>query len=227
MRARLRDEALRLFAEHGPDAVTVRRIAAAAGASPALVVHHFGSKQGLRDAVDEHVVALFEDMLAEVATPDGMLDPAEASSAIASESGSLGELMATHLPPGSPVPAYLRRLLLDDAEAGRRVFRRLYELSRTTLSALVAAGMADPGRDPAVRAALLLANDLAVLLLRDQIADVLGLDPLSAEGMGRWAGELLTVYGGGLSATPPGEQPPREQPPEEQGSGEQPPGERP
>jgi TetR/AcrR family transcriptional regulator, regulator of cefoperazone and chloramphenicol sensitivity len=32
-RARIRDEALRLFAERGPDAVTVRDVAAAAGAA--------------------------------------------------------------------------------------------------------------------------------------------------------------------------------------------------
>ncbi len=43
----VRDEGLRLFVAHGPDAVTVRQIAAAAGVSPALVVHHFGSKEGL------------------------------------------------------------------------------------------------------------------------------------------------------------------------------------
>ncbi|MEO7078692.1 MAG: helix-turn-helix domain-containing protein, partial [Rhodococcus sp. (in: high G+C Gram-positive bacteria)] len=32
-RARIRDEALRLFAERGPDAITMRDIAAAAGVS--------------------------------------------------------------------------------------------------------------------------------------------------------------------------------------------------
>ncbi|HEX8936538.1 MAG TPA: helix-turn-helix domain-containing protein [Pseudonocardiaceae bacterium] len=44
-RARVRDETLRLFGERGPDAVTVRDIAAAAGVSPALVVRHYGSKE--------------------------------------------------------------------------------------------------------------------------------------------------------------------------------------
>ena len=33
-RAAIRDEALRLFAAQGPDAVTVRQVAAAAGVSP-------------------------------------------------------------------------------------------------------------------------------------------------------------------------------------------------
>ena len=56
-RAVIRDEALRLFAGRGPDAVTVRQIAAAAGVSPGLVIHHFGSKDGLREAVDQYVLA--------------------------------------------------------------------------------------------------------------------------------------------------------------------------
>jgi TetR/AcrR family transcriptional regulator, regulator of cefoperazone and chloramphenicol sensitivity len=38
--------AWRLFAVPGPDAVTIWQIATAAGVSPALVVHHFGSKEG-------------------------------------------------------------------------------------------------------------------------------------------------------------------------------------
>ncbi len=118
-RAIIRDEALRLFAAHGPDVVTVRQIAGAAGVSPALVVHHFGSKEGLRQVVDEYVPARFEAIFSGSAGPGApdMYDPAQA--------GSLTELMLTHLPPGSPVPAYLRRLLLSDAEAGRVVFRRL------------------------------------------------------------------------------------------------------
>ena len=100
-RAVIRDEALGLFAAHGPDAVTVRQIAAAAGVSPALVVHHFGSKEGLREAVDEHVLGLFEALIGEMTAegaPD-LYDPAA--------TGSLAEAIVRHLPPGSPVPGYL------------------------------------------------------------------------------------------------------------------------
>ncbi len=46
----------------------------------------------------------------------------------------------------------------------------------------------------------MLVNDLAVLLLRDHLTDVLGTDPLSGPGMARWAGEVLTIYGAGLLA---------------------------
>jgi TetR/AcrR family transcriptional regulator, regulator of cefoperazone and chloramphenicol sensitivity len=111
--------------------------------------------------------------------------------------------MLAHLPPGSPVPAYLRRLLLADADAGRLVFRRLFEASQGLLAALTERGMAAPGADPPVRAALLMANDLAVLLLRDQLTDVLGVDPLSRDGIRRWTAEMLAIYGGGLREPAP------------------------
>ena len=200
-RAIIRDEALRLFAARGPDAVTVRQIAAAAGVSPALIVHHFGSKDGLREAVDHHVLDLFEAMLAEMTAEDApdLYDPAA--------TGSLAEAIVGHLPPGSPVPAYLRRLLLSDGDAGRQLFRRLYQMSTALMSTLVDTGLADPGADPAVRAAFLMTNDLAVLLLRDHLADVLGVDPLSGEGMARWAREVLAIYACGLPAPHEGGQP--------------------
>lgn len=197
-RAVIRDEALRLFAEHGPDRVTIRQVAAAARVSPGLVAHHFGSKEGLREAVDQHVLGAFEAMLGEL-TGEGAPDLFDASA-----TGSLAEAIVAHLPPGSPGPAYLRRLLLADAAdgAGRQLFRRLFELSKATLAGLSQAGLASPGADPDVRAAFLMANDLAVLLLRDHLTDILGTDPLTGEGMARWAREGLAIYAGGLLTTP-------------------------
>jgi len=197
-RAVIRDEALRLFADRGPDGVTVRQIAAAAGVSPGLVLHHFGSKEGLRRAVDEHVLGLFDRMLGEMTGEHAadMYDP--------QASGSVAEAIVTHLPAGSPVPAYLRRLLMADGDAGRELFRRLFRLSAATLDALAAAGIAARGSDPPFRTAFLLVNDLAVLMLRDHLTDVLGTDPLSGPGMTRWASEVLAIYDAGLAATPSG-----------------------
>jgi AcrR family transcriptional regulator len=51
--------------------------------------------------------------------------------------------------------------------------------------------------------AFLMTNDLAILLLREHLADVLGADPLAGEGPERWAREMLTVYTSGL-LIPPG-----------------------
>ena len=196
-RAVIRDEALRLFAERGPDAVTVRQIAAAAGVSPGLVIHHFGSKDGLREAVDAYVLAMFGAMLTELTTSE-LYEPGSA--------GSLAEAVVKHLPPGSPVPAYLRRLLLAGGDSGRELFRRLYQGSQAALEAMAEAGLAARGADPAVRAAILMSNDLAVLLLRDHLADIIGTDPLSAAGMTRWGREMLTIYAAGLLAQPPADE---------------------
>jgi AcrR family transcriptional regulator len=45
----------RLFAEHGVDNVSLRQVATAAGyANPATVQYHFGSKEGLCEAIIEH-----------------------------------------------------------------------------------------------------------------------------------------------------------------------------
>ena len=194
-RARIRDEALRLFGERGPDAVTLRDIAAAAGVSPALVIRHYGTKDGLREAVDNHVAHVFDVLLGQVAQPSGGggLDP--------SALPGLLDGIAAHLPLDSAIPAYLGRLLITGGSVGSALFRRLYEVSRDALAGMTASGMATPGTDPEVRAAVLLVNDLAVLILRHHLTDVLGVDPLSAPGMRRWAAEVLTIYRDGLEAT--------------------------
>jgi AcrR family transcriptional regulator len=191
-RAVLRDEALRLFAERGADAVTVREVAAAAGVSAALVIRHYGSKDGLRAAVDDHVVATLERVLGELADPasGSPFDPDAASGII--------DAIVGRLPAGSALPRYLGRMLLDGGPAAASVFRRLSEVARQLLDGLVQRGLASPGADPTVRATVLLSNDLAVFMLRDRIAEVIGDDPLGRQGMRRWAGELTQIYGEGL-----------------------------
>ncbi|ORA38585.1 TetR/AcrR family transcriptional regulator [Mycobacterium aquaticum] len=198
-RARIRDEALRLFAERGADAVTMRDIAAAAGVSPALLIRHYRSKDGLLAAVDDHVVATLEALLTEATGRPS--DDALAPSAVP----TLVDSLATHLPADSPVPAYLGRLLTTGGTVGSKVFARLYGISRTALDAMVAGGVADAGADPAVRAAVLMANDLAVLILRPRLTEVLGVDPLARDGMSRWAAEVFAIYRDGLRAGPEGE----------------------
>lgn len=194
-RAVIRNAALRLFAERGPAAVSVREIAAAAGVSPALVLHHYGSKAGLREAVDQYAAAQFDALMGDTDEVGEVLT--EGSSA------SIAELFAQAMPEDSPLPAYFRRLILDGDPAGRMLFRRWHEVSRDLLAQLDAAGFAKPTEDPEVRAAFMLSADLVLLLLREPLADVLGVDPLSCEGMPRWAAEVARIYrGGALSMRP-------------------------
>jgi AcrR family transcriptional regulator len=196
-RANIRNAALRLFAERGHDAVTVRAIASAAGVSPALVLHHFSSKEGLRAAVDAHAAEAFDALFAELSSGDlaEMLARGEATT-------SLAEAFARTFPHGSPLPAYLRRLLLTNDPVGAALFGRWYALTRRLLDAMVELGIATPTGDPAVRAAFLLVNDLALILLRNQIAAAIGDDPLTPAGLERWARDVTAVYTGGAFAAP-------------------------
>ncbi len=198
-RATIRNVALALFAEHGHDAVTLRQIAAAAGVSPALLVHHFGSKQGLRTAVDEVAGRAFDALFE--------MDEDDLVAVLAGErSASLAELFALAFPPGSPLPAYLRRLLLTNDPAGGALFTRWYDATLRLLTAMTQRGVSTPTEDSEVRAAFLLVNDLALVLLRPQITDALGVDPLSRAGLERWAREASAVYAQGAFGVPDDEE---------------------
>lgn len=200
-KAAIRNAALGLFAERGHDAVTVREIASAAGVSPALVVHHFGSKDGLRSVVDEYAGRAFDSLFA--------MDEHDLVDAMSGDNWtSVAEMFARAFPPGSPLPAYLRRLLLTNDPAGAALFGRWFAQTRQLLDTMAELGATRPGEDPAVRAAFLLANDLAVLLLRNHVAAAIGVDPLTPEGMSRWAREAAAVYQEGVFlAVPEKEEP--------------------
>ena len=173
----------------------MRDIAAAAGVSPALLVRHYGSKDGLIEAVDDYVVASIESMLTQVTEQTGAvgLGPAAVPSML--------DGLARHLPPDSAIPSYLGRLLTAGGSVGAALFGRLYRISRTALDAMVADGIAAEGDDPEVRAAFMLISDLAVLMLRTRLTEVLGVDPLSNAGMKRWATEVFEVYRDGLTGS--------------------------
>jgi TetR/AcrR family transcriptional regulator, regulator of cefoperazone and chloramphenicol sensitivity len=187
----IRNAAMRLFADRGAAAVTIREIAAAAGVSAGLVMHHYGSKDGLKDAVDRRAVAFFEEMIGELARISEK-----------GSSASLAELFAGRLESEPAMTAYVRRLLADGDEAADVLFARLFEATEARMRSLVAAGIARPAQDERIRTAFLLANDLSVVLLRRQIARATGTDPLTREGLGPWTAAVMDVYTSGIFASP-------------------------
>ncbi len=62
--ARIRDAAIDQFGREG-FAVGLRAIATTAGVSPGLVIHHFGSKDGLRKACDDFIAETVRETKAE------------------------------------------------------------------------------------------------------------------------------------------------------------------
>jgi hypothetical protein len=154
-------------------------------------MHHFGTKAGLREAVDEHVGRTFDAIL------DHLGDAQMGDVIAGGEATPLAEAFVAGFPVGSPLPDYLRRLWLTNDPVGDRVFHRWLAVSDRVLVALEEAGIALPSKDRRVRAALLLVNDLAALLLGPQIRDALGIDIQTPAGMTAWANEAVDVYGHG------------------------------
>ncbi|MBY5162452.1 TetR family transcriptional regulator [Salsipaludibacter albus] len=181
-RARIRDAALHLFGERGVKATTVRAIARDAGVSPALVVHHFGSKQGLRDAVDEYVLAEIRAGKYAAMT-EGMAPTDTAYEDLARDKAS--EM------------AYLVRALTDDSEVGRQLYQRLFDDAVDYLAAGMEAGVLHPSDDPEAHAAVLLNAGLAQMLLQPHTQRALGADD-HVDMLMRIAPVMLDLYTDGL-----------------------------
>lgn len=152
-RARIRDAAVLVFARDGFGA-TVRAVAAAAGVSPGLVIHHFGSKAGLRAACDEHVLRVTRDANRDAVAPPA---PASAIERILAQMDDLGS--------GAERLLYLLRSLQDSGPATRDLLDHLVADAEVTLRAGVAAGTVVPSRDEAARARFLVAQSLGTMLV--------------------------------------------------------------
>lgn len=104
-------------------------------------------------------------------------------------------------PNGAAKTTTIRRLLgLYRPTSGRALV-----LSRELLDAMIAAGLASPGEDLGVRAALFLVDDLAFVLLGNQVAAAIKSDPFWSEGIAPWGREVTHAYSRGTFARAPKE----------------------
>ena len=149
-RARIRDAALAAFAADDPGSATVRAIAERAGVSPALVLHHFGSKDGLRQACDSYVLA----MLA------GEIDRAAADS-----TPTTVIALIDRQPEFVPASLYCRRALTEPRPFARELFAVLLRDTERYYQAMVEAGKVRPTDDPTGRALTMMALGLGCQLL--------------------------------------------------------------
>ncbi|WP_020577724.1 TetR/AcrR family transcriptional regulator [Actinopolymorpha alba] len=165
-RARLRIAAQKLFAERGFAATSTRAIAEEAGVSHALLRHHFGSKKGLEQAVDDEVLSSLGARLDEAGRqvdPDRML-------------ASMGDITAQVFGADTQARAYVRRRLLEGGEAGSAMFARLLMGTRAQLERLGYQHKdADDTLDWAAYQVIFLV--LGPLLLENVMRDSLGADP--------------------------------------------------
>lgn len=137
--ARIRDAAIDLFGRDG-FAVGVRAIATAAGVSPGLVIHHFGSKEGLRKACDDYVAAVILDSKTETIRSS---DPATWLAQVA------------EIEQYAPMMAYLVRTLQSSGELSKTLWRQMIDNVEQYTGEGVQAGTIKPSADPKSRARFL------------------------------------------------------------------------
>lgn len=163
--ARIRTAAFNLFAEHGIRATTVRMVADKAGVSPGLVLHHFGSKHGLRTACDEWLLQrLGRDKAA----------------AVHGDAASMGQVTA-HLSELSPFMDYIVAGLSEGGESADRLFDRVCDMTDNILAEGAKAGTMREPQDRVAWVTTLTALSCGASMLGGQVARRLGgatlLDP--------------------------------------------------
>ncbi len=181
-RARIRDAAMHLIGERGFRASTVRGIATRAGVSAALVVHHFGSKDGLRESIDDHLADQIRQDKFAAMTGNLTQDERE---------------MRSYAEQFAPALAYLARALTEDAVVGRHLYDRLFRDAVDYLRVGEEAGLIRPTSTPEARAAALLNAGLGQTLLRHHLQRVLGADD-ETDALMAISGPMLDLYTDGL-----------------------------
>lgn len=151
--ARIRDAAIEQFAQHG-FAVGLRSIAEAAGVSAALVIHHFGSKDGLRKACDDYVAEEIRGSKSEALTSN---DPA-------TWLGQLAEIESY-----AALTGYVVRSLQTGGELAMMLWQKMIDNAEEYLDDGVRAGTIKPSRDPKARAKYLAISSGGGLLLYIQM----------------------------------------------------------
>lgn len=137
--ARIRDSAIEQWGRHG-FGTSIRAIAESAGVSAALVIHHFGSKDGLRKACDDYVLELIRATKSEsLQSPDPV--------AWFNQIATMDEY--------APVMAYLVRSMQSGGALAKTLWLRMIDNAEQYLEDAVRVGTVKPSRDPHARARFL------------------------------------------------------------------------
>jgi AcrR family transcriptional regulator len=184
-RARIRDTAIDLFGRDGFRETTVRAIAAEAGVSAALIIHHFGSKDALRDACTAYI-------LGEVTAQGEQIGSGGPATTTALQNW-FADVEAHR-----PWLVYFGRLLTDGTEIGDRLFDDLVAYTERMFADGVADGSIRESVDPRMRAIVLTAYGLSTLIFERQIGRAIGQDGLTSETAARMAVPALELFTTGI-----------------------------
>lgn len=136
-REQILSAAMSCFAREGFAAASIRRIARQAAVSPALVQYHFGTKDALRAAVDDHVMRVLRRELGGTRFEQPLSDLQLAmTSALVNLALARPELHA-----------YLRRAVFEDDAAAAELQAGVIRLAEAALRRMAASGLLRPDID--------------------------------------------------------------------------------
>ncbi|MCL2339816.1 MAG: TetR family transcriptional regulator [Actinomycetia bacterium] len=147
-RAQIIDSAIRIIAQDGVQA-TVRSIAAAADVSPALITHHFGSKDALKTACDIEVMHRYNQL-----KMAGIMNPLVSINQVFADSDEVSVMVA-----------YLLQTLLGGGPAAQALMDRLLEQMREVMQAAQVAGTIKPSRNEEARLRYLATSMIGAALI--------------------------------------------------------------
>ena len=188
--ARIRNAALALFAARGVAATTIRDVAHAAGVSPGLVQHHFGTKDGLRKAVDEFVIA---DAMS---TFTDLPEPLEERSA--EFAARMGAVTRDH----PAAVRYLARAASEGSELGLQGFEEIVAFGVQEFRAMEEAGQLGPDLDLEWAVLQMLLFNLSTIMFEPAISHALGQPIMSDEGRRRVNAAATRLFTVGFTRTP-------------------------
>jgi AcrR family transcriptional regulator len=179
--------AMRLFGERGPAATSLREVAKAAAVSPALIVHHFGGKEGLVRAVDEAA-------LREFASAYEASEPLEGPALLRQRAEQTARVMRER----PDVCAYLGRALVEGTSGSAGLFRLTIEAGRSETEGLAAKGALREDADllwAALQHFFLIWAPLSFMPLLEEVLE----GPLLAEeNLDRWVEANVALLREGL-----------------------------
>lgn len=184
---RILEAAIDLFGEHGFRATPLKAIAARAGVSQPLIVHHYQSKEGLRAACDEHVAHMVRVRKEDTVDEESQFDPF---------------LALRRMQDGRPLLRYLTRALTEGGTHTSALIDDMIDDAVAYLAQGERAGLIKPSAVPRDRAALLVIWSLGALTLHEHVHRLLGADFLAdstpPESLHRYLRPAVELYTQGL-----------------------------
>ncbi|NYE95406.1 AcrR family transcriptional regulator [Psychromicrobium silvestre] len=182
--ARIRDAAIQCFADAGFQKTSIRVIASAAGVSPGLVIHHFGSKDKLREVCDEYILSKTFERASNESSPQGFQ-----------------QVLQQHLENPREFDLeirYLSRAVTDDSPMGQKFVSLVIDETESIVRAGISDGSMNPSSDPRALAVFITMTSLAMLTMSKYVSQALDTEEFDQAFTQRMALPALELFTHGL-----------------------------